>query len=219
MSHSDPTINPQSTIPNPQSLLSAAHCNQIFKKSITDYHLTDNIDAPFVSPFAPSSFEHLLYQKNWIDTVQWHLEDIIRATDINSTELVAIKRRIDASNQDRTDRVEEIDDVFMAAFAEIQPQPNARLNSETIGWLLDRMSILQLKVYHMAEQTARTDADAAHLQRCQAKLDILYIQETDMAQCYDELLEEIQNGTRRFKVYRQMKMYNDASLNPVLYKK
>ena len=206
--------------PSPNHLIpNATVCNAIFKKSIADYHITDDVDAMLVLPFAPSSFENLLYQKNWIDTVQWHLEDIIRATDINSTELVAIKRRIDASNQDRTDRVEQIDDVFVAAFANIQPQPAARLNSETIGWLLDRMSILQLKVYHMAEQVARTDAAPEHTARCTAKLNILLEQEQDMGQCYDELVAEIQKGSLRFKVYRQMKMYNDASLNPVLYKK
>ena len=205
--------------PSPNHLIpNATVCNAIFKKSIADYHITDDVDAMLVLPFAPSSFENLLYQKNWIDTVQWHLEDIIRATDINSTELVAIKRRIDASNQDRTDRVEQIDDVFVAAFANVQAQSAARLNSETIGWLLDRMSILQLKVYHMAEQVARTDAAAEHTARCTAKLNILLEQEQDMAQCYDELVAEIQNGSLRFKVYRQMKMYNDASLNPVLYK-
>jgi Protein of unknown function (DUF4254) len=199
-------------------LLSAAACNAIFKRSIADYHRFDDVDTPLNVPYS-ANFEGLLYHKNWIDTVQWHLEDIIRATDIQSGELVAIKRRIDASNQDRTDRVEQIDDFYMAAFANVQPRPDARLNSETIGWLLDRMSILQLKVYHMAEQTARTDASSEHLAKCQAKLNILLVQEQDMAQCYDELVEELQNGTRRFKVYRQMKMYNDASLNPVLYKK
>jgi hypothetical protein len=205
--------NSEHLIPN------STTCNAIFKKSIADYHVFDDVDAALALPFLPNSFENLLYQKNWIDTVQWHLEDIIRATDINSTELVAIKRRIDASNQDRTDRVEQIDDVFVAAFAKVQAQPNARLNSETIGWLLDRMSILQLKVYHMAEQVARTDAAPEHVARCTAKLNILLEQEQDMAQCYDELIAEILRGTLRFKVYRQMKMYNDASLNPVLYKK
>ena len=199
-------------------LLSGKEINAIFKKSITDYHGTDDVDTSKPTPYPDGSFAALLYHKNWIDTVQWHLEDLIRATDIDAQTLVALKRRIDASNQLRTDKVEEIDDVFIAAFANIKTQPDARLNSETIGWLLDRISILQLKVYHMTEQTHRNDAAPEHIARCQAKLDILLEQEQDMIQCYDELLAEIQAGTRRFKVYRQMKMYNDTDLNPVLYK-
>jgi hypothetical protein len=197
-------------------LPNATVCNQIFRQSIADYHQSDDVQTAIQNPYT-SGFEQLLYLKNWIDTVQWHLEDIIRSPDIRPDELVGIKRRIDASNQHRTDVVEQLDDLFGGVFAGVQPLPSAQLNSETPAWLLDRMSILQLKIWHMREQTERTDTDAEHFARCQAKLQILSEQETDMAQCYDELMHDIQNGLRRFKVYRQMKMYNDVSLNPVLY--
>ncbi len=199
------------------NILSAAACYAIFEKSIAQYHISDNVDTPIANPFPTNSFEYLLYLKNWIDTVQWHLEDIIRSPAIAPEELVAIKRRIDASNQHRTDVVEQLDDYFLSCFQAIQPNANARLNSETPAWLLDRMSILLLKVYHMQEQVERNDTDTEHRARCQAKLQILVEQRADMANCFDELMAEIQTGVRRFKVYRQMKMYNDATLNPILY--
>jgi hypothetical protein len=199
------------------TLINAAQANAIFAQSITDYHTTDSVDAPILVPYAAQSVEYLLYRKNWIDTVQWHLEDIIRSPTISPVELVAVKRRIDASNQDRTDMVEQLDDYFMAAFANINPPLDARINSETPAWLLDRMSILLLKVYHMREQTERTDVAAVHRDVCAQKLAVLLEQKTDMAQCFDELMHDLRTGARRMKVYRQMKMYNDASLNPVLY--
>lgn len=177
----------------------------------------DDVDAEFKNPYPGGSFEALLYGKNWIDTVQWHLEDIIRKPDINPSEGIAIKRRIDSSNQDRTDRVEKIDDYFLRQFSGVSPKPGARMNSETPAWLLDRMSILLLKIYHMKEQTERKDASADHIQKCKSKLAVLMEQRNDMRQAYDELIEDIQLGNRKFKVYRQMKMYNDASLNPMLY--
>jgi len=200
-------------------MLNANQCYEIFNRSILDYHKTDSVDAPIQNPYATESFEALLYHKNWIDTVQWHLEDIIRLPDINPTEALAIKRRIDKSNQDRTDRVEQIDDYFLEAFKNIQAPAHTRINSETPAWLLDRMSILMLKIFHMEEQTKRTDANAEHLAKCQSKLNILLEQKTDMRAAFDELMEDIGKGARRFKVYRQMKMYNDASLNPMLYQK
>ncbi len=200
-------------------MLSANDCYKIFQKSIDDYHKKDNVDTPIANPFSIGSFDALLYHKNWIDTVQWHLEDIIRLPDINPTEAVQIKRRIDKSNQDRTDMVEKTDDYFLTQFKTVVPKPNTRINSETPAWLLDRMSILMLKIYHMEEQTTRKDADAEHFMKCKIKLDILLEQKTDMQLAFDELIEDISNGSRRFKVYRQMKMYNDASLNPVLYAK
>ncbi|MCZ8355294.1 MAG: DUF4254 domain-containing protein [Cyclobacteriaceae bacterium] len=200
-------------------MLNANQCYEIFNRSILDYHKTDSVDAPIQNPYATGSFEALLYHKNWIDTVQWHLEDIIRLPDINPTEALAIKRRIDKSNQDRTDRVEQIDDYFLEAFKNIQAPAHTRINSETPAWLLDRMSILMLKIFHMEEQTKRTDANAEHLAKCQSKLTILLEQKTDMRAAFDELMEDIGKGARRFKVYRQMKMYNDASLNPMLYQK
>ena len=200
-------------------MLNANQCYEIFNRSILDYHKTDSVDAPIQNPYAIGSFEALLYHKNWIDTVQWHLEDIIRLPDIDPTEALAIKRRIDKSNQDRTDRVEQIDDYFLEAFKNVQAPAHTRINSETPAWLLDRMSILMLKIFHMEEQTKRTDASAEHLEKCQSKLNILLEQKTDMRAAFDELMEDIGKGARRFKVYRQMKMYNDASLNPMLYQK
>lgn len=195
----------------------AIECYSVFQRSIEDYHVHDHVDTPLTNPYAAGSFEALLYAKNWIDTVQWHLEDIIRLPDINPAEGIQIKRRIDKSNQDRTDMVEKLDDQFLEAFKNIVAKPGTRINSETPAWLLDRMSILLLKIYHMKEQTERTDASADHIAKCQAKLEVLMEQRRDMQLAFDELMEDIQSGVRRFKVYRQMKMYNDASLNPMLY--
>lgn len=198
-------------------MLSANDCYKVFQRSIDDYHIHDDVDAVLKNPFQANSFESLLYHKNWIDTVQWHLEDIIRKPEINPVEGIAIKRRIDKSNQDRTDMVEKVDDQFLAKFGKIIPKTSARMNSETPAWLLDRMSILMLKIYHMKEQTLRTDVGADHISKCDAKLSVLMEQREDMRQAYDELIEDIEAGTRKFKVYRQMKMYNDSSLNPMLY--
>lgn len=198
-------------------MLSADQCYSIFQRSIDSYHLKDDVDAPLNNPYPSGSFEALLYLKNWIDTVQWHLEDIIRDPQIDPVKGIAIKRRIDKSNQDRTDTVEKIDDVFLEEFRNVKPKAGARINSETPAWLLDRMSILMLKIYHMNEQVQRKDASADHIQKCQLKLNILLEQKQDMRTAFDELIEDIQSGDRRFKVYRQMKMYNDTSLNPVLY--
>jgi hypothetical protein len=198
-------------------MLTAEECYRVFQKSIDHYHTKDNVDEPSENPFKPGSFESLLYAKNWIDTVQWHLEDIIRLPEIDPADGIKIKRRIDKSNQDRTDLVEKIDDYFLSWFNKVVPKPGARINSETPAWLLDRMSILMLKIYHMKEQTDRTDASPEHLMKCQSKLSVLMEQKRDMQLAFDELMEDITNGIRRFKVYRQMKMYNDESLNPVLY--
>ncbi|MGF7214440.1 hypothetical protein GGR92_000580 [Spirosoma lacussanchae] len=197
--------------------MNATIANDIFRQSIRDYHQTDHVDAPLLNPYPASELTGLLYRKNWIDTVQWHLEDIIRSSAISPDELVAIKRRIDQSNQDRTDTVELIDSYLYDQFRTITPLPTARMNSETPAWLLDRMSILQLKLYHFREQTERPDVSAEHQQKALAKLTVLIEQEADLARCFDELLDDIQAGNRFVKVYRQMKMYNDPTLNPVLY--
>lgn len=199
-------------------MLKAEQCYQVFEQSVTDYHVHDHVDTPIQNPYPSTSFEALLYAKNWIDTVQWHLEDIIRLPDLNPSEGIAIKRRIDKSNQDRTDTVEKIDDYFLEQFKQVIPKEGTRINSETPAWLIDRMSILILKIYHMKEQTERKDASAEHLAKCQSKLNVLLEQRNDMRLAFDELMEDIGSGARRFKVYRQMKMYNDASLNPMLYK-
>lgn len=198
-------------------MLNANQCYDAFQRSVDDYHLTDNVDAPVKNPYQTGSFEHLLYAKNWIDTVQWHLEDVIRLPEINPVEALQIKRRIDKSNQDRTDMVEKMDDYFLDQFKGVTPKSSAKINSETPAWLLDRMSILLLKIYHMKEQTERKDASAEHIAKCKAKLDVLLEQRSDMQLAFDQLMDDIRSGDRKMKVYRQMKMYNDASLNPMLY--
>ncbi len=200
-------------------MLNANQCYQVFQQSIDDYHVHDHVDTPVKNPYPADRFEHLLYTKNWIDTVQWHLEDIIRLPEINPVEALQIKRRIDKSNQDRTDMVERLDDYFLEQFKNVTPNPSARINSETPAWLLDRMSILLLKIYHMKEQTERTDASPDHIAKCQRKLDVLLEQRNDMQLAFGQLMEDILAGSRKMKVYRQMKMYNDASLNPMLYQK
>src|SRR5688500_15034694 len=198
-------------------MLQATECYAIFQQCIDDYHRHDNVDTPLQNPFSMESINALLYAKNWIDTVQWHLEDVIRAPAIEPQKSLLIKRRIDKSNQDRTDMVEKLDDYFLDQFKNVIAKPGTRINSETPAWLLDRMSILMLKIYHMREQTLRKDASIDHIRACEMKLNILLEQKNDMQLAYDELLEDIGKGTRRFKVYRQMKMYNDKSLNPKLY--
>lgn len=199
--------------------MNAESAFQIFETTIRDYHKEDNVDAELRNPHPADSLEALLYRKNWIDTVQWHLEDIVREPTIDPVQGLALKRRIDSSNQDRTDLVEKIDDVYLELLSDARPNADARLNTESPGWAMDRLSILALKIYHMQEQVERTDASAEHIQKCQAKLNVLMEQKSDLIQAFDELIEDIRQGKRYAKVYRQMKMYNDESLNPVLYAK
>ncbi len=189
----------------------------VFDQAIADYHLTDDVNAEQKNPFQNGTLEHLLYSKNWIDTVQWHLEDIIRDENINPTEALQLKRRIDSSNQKRTDLVEFIDSWFLNKYKEIQPAANARINTETPAWAVDRLSILALKVYHMQIEAERATATAEHRANCNAKLQVLLEQKKDLMQAINTLLQDIENGTVKIKVYKQMKMYNDESLNPVLY--
>ena len=193
--------------------------NKIFLQAIRDYHLKDHVDTEINNPYARNTIEHSLYLKCWIDTVQWHLEDIIRDPHIDPTEALGLKRRIDRSNQDRTDLVEEIDSYFRTTYSEVTPLPDARLNTESPAWAIDRLSILALKIWHMQEQTERKDVDAEHIARCQAKLNVLLEQQKDLSTAIDQLLEDIEAGRKYMKVYRQMKMYNDPSTNPILYKK
>jgi len=199
--------------------IKASACNAIFNQAIADYHLTDDVDAALKNPYPSESFEQLLYLKNWIDTVQWHLEDIIRVPEIKADDAIKIKRRIDASNQHRTDVVEKLDDWYLTAFKNTVAKSNAKLNTESPAWVLDRMSILCLKIYHMQEQTMRSDVDAAHLATCQNKLAILSEQQVDLSTSFDQLMADIASGEKYMKVYRQMKMYNDEKLNPSLYKR
>lgn len=194
-------------------------CNEIFNKAIQDYHVKDCIDTPISNPYHRDSIENRLYLKCWIDTVQWHFEDIIRDPHINPLEALALKRRIDTSNQDRTDLVEQIDSYFRQKYSDVKVLPDARINTESPAWAVDRLSILALKIYHMREQTERTDAGDEHKAACQNKLQVLLEQQKDLSTAIDQLLEDIEAGRKDMKVYRQMKMYNDPSTNPVLYAK
>ena len=191
--------------------------NEIFNRAIGDYHRWDDVDHPIENPYEPGSLEHLLYHKNWIDTVQWHLEDIIRDPAIDPAEALCIKRRIDKSNQDRTDMVEYVDSYLLDKYKEIVPAPDARLNTETPAWAIDRLSILALKIYHMAREAERTDVDDEHRAACRKKLDVLLSQQVDLSRAIEELIEDIEAGRKYMKTYKQMKMYNDPALNPVLY--
>lgn len=193
--------------------------NKIFERVITDYHNYDNVDQPITNPYTEGSIEWLLYRKNWIDTVQWHLEDIIRDPHIDPAQALKIKRRIDVSNQDRTDMVEYIDSYFLDKYKDIKVQSGARLNTETPAWAIDRLSILALKIYHMEQEVMRTDVDEAHREACGKKLSVLLSQRVDLSTAIEELFEDIEAGRKYMKTYKQMKMYNDPALNPVLYKK
>lgn len=197
-------------------MVKASHIDEVFTRSIADYQMAADIDRQPAAAFPESSLDDLLYRKNWIDNVQWDLEDLIRDPEIPSATAVELKRRIDRSNQDRTDMVERIDDLFEIRFKAITPKPDARLNTESVAWALDRLSILLLKRYHMQLQLSRPGTDEAHRARCSQKLDVLRQQRTDLLRAIDELLEDVASGERVVKVYRQMKMYNDPSLNPVL---
>ena len=191
----------------------------IFKQSIHDYHQFDCVDHIITNPYSMGSLEALLYHKNWIDVVQWHLEDIIRNPHIDPLEALKIKRRIDASNQERTDMVEYLDSYFLDLYKDVETKENTPLNTETPAWAFDRLSILQLKIYHIEQEVKRTDVEATHTQKCQEKLNILLQQEIDLSTAIEKLLNDISAGRKMMKVYKQMKMYNDPSLNPVLYAK
>ena len=191
----------------------------IFKKSIEDYHLQDNVDAEIQNPYPFKSLEYYLYLKNWIDTVQWHLEDIIRDPNIDAVKALEIKRRIDKSNQDRTDLVELIDSYFLDKYQSIAVKPNASINTESPSWAIDRLSILALKIYHMQQEVNREDVDKNHHDSVVNKLAVLLEQQEDLSSAIDRLMEDIESGSKYMKVYKQMKMYNDPALNPVLYGK
>jgi hypothetical protein len=195
----------------------AENCYEIFEQSVLDYHKTDDVDAAQHNPYNEGEIAHTLYAKNWIDAVQWHLEDIIRDPEIDPVAALALKRRIDRSNQDRTDMVEELDTYFREKHSAVKVAADATINTESPAWALDRLSILALKIYHMQVETARRDASAEHLAKCGAKLAVLVEQRRDLTTAIDQLLDDIAAGRKYMKVYRQMKMYNDADTNPVLY--
>ena len=191
---------------------------KIFEESIEKYHLKDEVSQAFTNPYPKSEISHLLYRKNWIDTVQWHYEDIIRDPNIEPVAALRLKRQIDASNQDRTDLVEFIDSYFLDKYQGIEKNKDATINTESPAWAIDRLSILALKIYHMEEEATRTDASEEHRQKCQNKLNVLLEQKKDLCAAIDQLLEDIESGKKYMKVYKQMKMYNDNELNPVLRK-
>lgn len=194
-------------------------CQPIFEAAINDYHVADNVDTPINNPYQKGTIEHDLYLKCWIDTVQWHFEDIIRDPAIEPSAALVLKRRIDKSNQDRTDLVERIDSYFLTLYKDVTPLPDATTNTESPAWAIDRLSILALKIYHMRLEAERKDATADHRQKCAAKLNVLLEQQKDLSSAINTLIEDIANGKKYMKVYKQMKMYNDTETNPVLYAK
>ena len=189
----------------------------VFEQSIIDYHIHNDVNQPINNPFSKDKIEHLLYAKNWVDTVQWHYEDIIRDPQIDPVAALTLKRKIDASNQVRTDMVEYIDSYFLQKYSDVNVKSDASINTESPAWAFDRLSILALKIYHMNEEATRIEASAEHRAKCQEKLNVLLEQKSDMFSAIDQLLKDIENGNKYMKVYKQMKMYNDEELNPVLY--
>ena len=192
---------------------------EIFEKSVNDYHVYDDISRKPDNPYESKSFQHLLYEKNWIDTVQWHYEDIIRDPDIDPNEGMKLKRMIDSSNQNRTEMVEYIDSYFLKLYSDVTPSEDAKINTESPAWAMDRLSILILKIFHMEEESKREDVTDDHRNNCQVKLNVLLEQQKDLSESIDQLLIDLSTGNKKMRVYKQMKMYNDESLNPVLYKK
>lgn len=197
--------------------MNSALCIPVFQQAIADYHIHDNVDTPVSNPHSSGAIEHLLYAKAWIDTVQWHFEDLIRDPQIDPMAALELKRRIDASNQHRTDMVEYIDSYLLQRFKVVQPLPDATINTESPAWAIDRLSILELKIYHMEQEAIRATATEAHRTACAQKLAVLLEQRTDLSTAIDQLLADIAAGRKYMKVYKQMKMYNDEALNPVLY--
>lgn len=191
----------------------------VFNRAVDDYHVQNHVAATLQNPYPSDTLEHLLYVKCWIDTVQWHLEDIIRDENIDPAEALKLKREIDASNQRRTDLVEYIDGWFLNKYSSVNINQNARMNTESPAWAVDRFSILALKVYHMKQEAQRETASAEHKAKCSDKLNVLLEQRSDLSQAIDQLLFDIEAGNVKMKVYKQMKMYNDESLNPILYQK
>lgn len=197
--------------------MKSAEAYSIFEQSVIEYHVLDRIDQPYKNPHPPKSLAHLMYRKNWIDTIQWHYEDLIRDPGINPVKALELKRKIDASNQDRTDTVEYIDSYFLEQYSSVTPQTDAIINTESPAWAYDRLSILSLKIYHMHGESQRNSATADHRQHCADKLSVLQIQRKDLSLAIDQLLDDLSTGRKTMKVYKQMKMYNDEALNPVLY--
>ena len=198
--------------------MKAELCNKIFISVIDQYHINNDVDSSHVNPYNLDTLEYLLFEKCWIDTVQWHLEDLIRNPKIDSNMGLELKHRIDKSNQNRTDIVERVDDYYFSIFKNTS-EKDSKINTESPGWVVDRLSILNLKIYHMNEQVQRENVTAEHILNCEKKMVVLQNQRIDLSNSFDELLEEYKEGIKKMKVYRQMKMYNDSNLNPELYRK
>tara|TARA_B110000444_G_scaffold258838_1_gene300841 strand:+ start:1693 stop:2298 length:606 start_codon:yes stop_codon:yes gene_type:complete len=198
--------------------MKAELCNKIFISVIDQYHINNDVDSSYVNPYNLDTLEYLLFEKCWIDTVQWHLEDLIRNPNIDSNKGLELKHRIDKSNQNRTDIVEKVDDYYFSIFKNTS-EKDSKINTESPGWVVDRLSILNLKIYHMNEQVERKNVTAEHILNCEKKMVVLQNQRIDLSNSFDELLEEYKEGIKKMKVYRQMKMYNDSNLNPELYRK
>lgn len=198
--------------------MKAELCNKIFIGVIDQYHINNDVDSSHVNPYNLDTLEYLLFEKCWIDTVQWHLEDLIRNPNIDSNKGLELKHRIDKSNQNRTDIVERVDDYYFSIFKNTS-EKDSKINTESPGWVVDRLSILNLKIYHMNEQVQRENVTAEHILNCEKKMVVLQNQRIDLSNSFDELLEEYNEGIKKMKVYRQMKMYNDSNLNPELYRK
>tara|TARA_B110000305_G_scaffold57190_1_gene63261 strand:+ start:7777 stop:8382 length:606 start_codon:yes stop_codon:yes gene_type:complete len=198
--------------------MKAELCNKIFISVIDQYHINNDVNSSYVNPYNLDTLEYLLFEKCWIDTVQWHLEDLIRNPNIDSNKGLELKHRIDKSNQNRTDIVEKVDDYYFSIFKNTS-EKDSKINTESPGWVVDRLSILNLKIYHMNEQLDRKNVTAEHILNCEKKMVVLQNQRIDLSNSFDELLEEYKEGIKKMKVYRQMKMYNDSNLNPELYRK
>lgn len=194
-------------------------CHEVFQRAVNDYHKENRIDAFMNVPYNNCELAHYLYKKCWIDTVQWHLEDLIRDPQIDPEKALQMKRRIDQSNQDRTDLVEYIDEYFKQTFHHVVPMPDATINTETPAWAIDRLSILYLKIFHMRQEVERQEASTEHKSLCQQKLEVLLEQRKDLQTAIDQLIDDIANGRKFMKTYKQMKMYNDPNLNPIIYNK
>ena len=195
------------------------NANEVFDRAVADYHKQDCIDAVIETPYDKDSLDALLYEKCLVDARQWHMEDVIRDPEVKLEEAIALKRRIDKSNQVRTDMVEDLDTYFLNKYADVKPLDDATINTESPAWAIDRLSILALKLWHMAEQADRADADDAHRSKARTKLAVLLEQRRDLSTAIDQLLDDIAAGRKYMKVYRQMKLYNDPSTNPALYGK
>ena len=168
-----------------------------------------------------TDFLSLVSKQHFFNFELWHQEDMARDSDAPDSKIAAVKRTIDVLNQQRNDLIEQIDQYLLNILQKknVQYVKDADMNSETPGSIIDRLSINALKIYHMEEETQRTDVNNDHLKKCSVKVSVLYDQRNDLKKSLDKLLYDLSIGEKQLKVYKQMKMYNDENLNPVLYQK